>query len=678
MSSDLSPDSFDDLDDVASPRSQELVMEGNAEVERRLHDAEFEADQARLRAVLEDDDKLFVCRRRGAFLYDFHRNAQHPRGLWRRLAADLPPGPQADWEPVFDLDAYCRETNREWAWRGVVEGPDGERILLMLSDNGSDVLVTREFDLAARAFVAGGFETPPCRQTVGWDAPDRLLVCAATEEQHAVRSGWPRTVRAWERGTDLADAPVIYESEWDDVGAGAERLEGEDGSTLVLATRHTIKTSTFVVETEGRRTTLDLPRASDKRLNDRFVAWQPHEDGAHPAGTVVLSSFRGPALDRVLVPTTPRGAASDVLLSRDWLVVTGHQELVPWLRVLDLRDPEGELREVSLPEGVTGAWPFWHTTDPWRDGPLGRDARLDVMVEGMLRPSTLLSIDLADPGWRLEEVGQAKPTFDAAGMDARLLSATSADGTEVPYHLALPREAARGPVPVVVTAYGGYEVSMPAGYLGLHGPVLLEKGIGLAVAHIRGGGEFGPAWHRAAVREKRPRSFEDCAAVAYDLVGRGIAPTGGVGFVGGSNGGLLACVMATRFPEAFGAVKADVPVTDMLRFHRYEAGAAWIEEYGDPDQEADAAFLRAYSPLHQVRPRFEIAYPTLLIDAPAHDDRVAPAHARRLAQAMRDAGQDVLLRTSLTGGHSGGETSERQALDAALEAAFFRRTLART
>ncbi len=677
MPSDLGLDGSDDLDDVDSPRSQALVATGNAEVERRLYDQAFEADRARLRAILEDDDKLFVCRLRGRFSYDFHRNAQHPRGLWRRLPVGVAAAVDAPWEPVFDLDAYCRATGREWAWRGAVEGPDGGRVLLMLSDNGSDVLVAREFDLEMKDFVAGGFETPPCRQRVGWDAPDRLLVCAATTERHAVRSGWPRTVRAWERGTALADAPVIHESGWDDVGTGAGRLEGEGSSTLVLATLHTIKTSTFAVETGGRRVALDLPRASDKRLNDRFVAWQPQEDGAYPAGTVVLSSFRGPPLERVLVPPTPRGAVSDVLLSRDWLVVTGHEELVPWLRVLDLRAPGGELRELPLPDGVTGAWPFWHATDPWRDGPLGRDARLDVVVEGMLRPPTLLRIDLADPAWRLAEAGQAKPSFDAAGMDARLLSATSADGTDVPYHLALPREAEQGAVPVVVTAYGGYEVSVPAGYLRLHGPVLLERGIGLAVAHIRGGGEFGPAWHRAAVREKRPRSFEDCAAVAQDLVGRGIAPKGGVGFVGGSNGGLLACFMATRFPGAFGAIKADVPVTDMLRFHRYEAGAAWIEEYGDPDDPADATFLRAYSPLHQVRPRAEVAYPPVMIDAPAHDDRVAPAHARRLAQAMRDANQDVMLRTSLTGGHGGGETSDRQALDMAVEAAFFRRTLAR-
>ena len=173
----------------------------------------------------------------------------------------------------------------------------------------------------------------------------------------------------------------------------------------------------------------------------------------------------------------------------------------------------------------------------------------------------------------------------------------------------------------------------------------------------------------------RPRAFEDCVAVGRDLVARGIAPEKGTGFVGGSNGGLLAAVMATRYPEDWGAIKADVPVTDMLRFHLYEAGPAWIEEYGDPDKEDDAAYLRAYSPLHQVRSQTEVAYPPLLVDAPAHDDRVDPAHARRFAQKLREAGQDAMLRTSEAGGHGGGETSDRAATDMAMMAAFFRRSL---
>ena len=199
------PDDLD-LEDPNSARSQALVAECNAEVARRLHDNVFKADRDRLRAIIEDDDKLFLCRKRGAWIYDFHQNAEHPRGLWQRLPKHLTPSPDADWEPVFDLDAYCHETGREWAWRGPVDRPDSARVMMMFSDDGSDNLVGREFDLSAKTFVAGGFETPLARQSLAWDGPDALLLSAATGPEHATRSGWPRTVRQWRRGRPAPQA----------------------------------------------------------------------------------------------------------------------------------------------------------------------------------------------------------------------------------------------------------------------------------------------------------------------------------------------------------------------------------------------------------------------------------------------------------------------------------------
>lgn len=671
------PDDLD-LEDPRSARSQALVAAGNAEVSQRLHDAVLEADRQRLRAIIEDDDRLIVGRSRGGYLYDFHRNAIHLRGLWRRIPDHLTPRPDAPWEPVFDLDAYCQETGREWAWRGPADRPDGARVMLLFSDDGSDVLVAREFDLAAKTFVQRGFETPPARQSVAWDGSDTLLVSASTSPEHATRSGWPRTVRAWRRGTALADAPVIHEAAQDDVAAGAHRTSGEGGGPLLLWTSHSVLSSTLAVEKEGQRIPLQLPPQSNKSANDQYVVWEPLDDGDYPAGSVVLRRFDGPTFERVLFEPRPRSTTVHLLLSRDWLVLTGHDDLRPWMRVLDLRKPEGNMQEVPLPEDASSIWVAWHAVDP--DSESGRDMRLNVLAEGMLLPSTLyrLDLDTMSDAPQLEFVARDKSSFDASGMEARLIQATSADATLVPYHVALPREATNGPVPVVVTAYGGYGVPVPAYFLKVEGPALLEKGIGFAVAHIRGGGEFGPPWHRAAMGANRPKAFEDCVAVARDLVARGLAPEKGVGFVGGSNGGLLAAVMATRYPEDWGAIKADVPVTDMLRFHLYEAGAAWIEEYGDPDKEQDAAYLRAYSPLHNIRPGAEVAYPPILIDAPAHDDRVDPAHARRFAQKLREAGQDAMLRTSETGGHGGGETSDRAATDVAVMASFFRRMLART
>ena len=662
-----------DLEDPDSPRSAALVEEGNAEVARRLGAAADE-DRAPLRAIIEDPDKLFACRLRGGFLYDFHRSQAHPRGLWRRVPADVAPAADAPWEAVLDLDALWRETGEEWAWRGPAEAPDGRRALIHLSRDGADVGVSREFDLEAKAFVAGGFETPLCRHDASWDGRDRLLIAAATGEGHATRSGWPRTVRAWDRGAALDAAPVVHAAEEGDIAAGAAREHGE--GTLLLHVAHTITESTLLAEDERGRRALPLPRAAAKWANGRFAAWVPREDGDHPAGALVLRSFRGEAFERRLAAPSPRGAVSGVLLSRDWLVAWGHEGLVPWLRALDLSRPEGRLRDLPLPEGATSAGPRWLAAPPWTEGPLGRDARLDVVAEGMLLPPTLLRVDLAEPSALLAPVARAKASFDAADMTASLREAVAPDATAIPYHLALPREAADGPVPVVMTAYGGFDIPATATYARLWGASLLERGIGVAVAHVRGGGEFGPSWHKAALRERRPVAFADAAAVARDLVARGVAPARGVGFVGGSNGGLLACALAVFHPDAFGAIKADVPVTDMLRFHRLTAGAAWIEEYGDPDDPGDAAHLRAWSPLHNVPPRSRVACPPLLIAAPAHDDRVDPSHARKFYRAMREAGQDVLLRTSGSGGHGGGEASDRQAEDAAVEAAFFRLHLA--
>ena len=678
-----------ELDDPDHPRSRELIERGNAAVARRLHDETWREDVERLRGILEDEDRLIIGRRRGAHIYDFHRSADHPRGLWRRLPAAVEPTASADWQPVFDLDAHCEETGHEWAWRGPIDRPDMARVMLVLSDNGSDVCMAREFDLEACAFVEGGFETPPARLNLSWDGSDALLVSAALGPDHATRSGWPRTTRRWQRGTTFEDAPVVHEADHESLLSFAERVVGPDG-LVAFVEMHTIQSLTVTVERggaqggertgeqRGERRALDLPRDASIQVNHRLAAFQPHEDAkGHPAGTLVLTDFDR-SFERVLYEPQPRGALDWFVMTRDWLVMKGHDELRPWLRILDLSDAQNPIRDVPVQsDGTLDA--FFHSAQPdgtgTGDGEGRSDPRIDIMVQTMLEPPTLLRFDpRKDAAPAI--VAREKPRFDTTGMRTELLEARSEDGTMVPYHIALPREAAHGPVPVVVTAYGGWAASMSPWYQRMWGPALLERGIGVAIAHIRGGGEFGPTWHRAAVRESRPRAFEDTVAIARDLVERGLAPAGGVGFVGASNGGLLASVMLTRYPDDWGAIVPIVPVADMLRFHEYEAGAAWIEEYGDPDVEGDAAFLRAYSPVHNVASVTDTVYPPALIDAPTHDDRVDPAHARRFYDELANAGQDVLLRTAETGGHGGGETSDRQAEDTATRAAFFRQALA--
>ncbi|MEJ6395522.1 prolyl oligopeptidase family serine peptidase [Gymnodinialimonas sp. 2305UL16-5] len=658
------------LDNPDHPASKALVEEGNQKVDALLKDAEFTAQAKHLRKVFEREDKLFHCRRRGDYIYDFHRSATQPKGVWRRLPYDQQPHPDAEWELVFDLDAYCAETNGDWHWHALWDGPNPDRVMIGLSDGGSDRLMSFEFDLETKSRVVDGFQTPTCRHSLAWDTTDRLLICAATSDAHRTASHWPRTIRLWPRGTLLEDARIIHEGTDQDVVANVQAVGPVDARLRIYQVLHTIRTSTYTLERDGQIETLDLPRAADVEISASALAWCPQEDAEHPAGSLLLRRHGEREIHRLYTPTE-RGAVTRFFMSASHLIVIGHEDLQPWLKVLDLTSDIIDLQEQLLPDGVSSVFAYFYNAHP----DLSQDATLMFQCEGMIQPSTLARIDLVERNGQSQVEAHLPPTFDATGMTTRLLQARSDDGTAIPYHLALPPDAANGPVPVVLLAYGGFGVTYEAGYQFSLGPSLLEQGIGLAIGHIRGGDEFGPKWHRAAMAHNREKCFQDAHGIACDLVNRGISKPRSVGFVGGSNGGLLASVLLTRYFETFGAINADVPVTDMLRFHLYKSGAAWIEEYGDPDKPEDAEVLRAYSPVENVKPANITRYSPILIDAPAGDDRVDPAHARRFAWQLQQNGQEVLLRTPNTGGHQGSTVAEARAEDQAIKAAFFRRYL---
>ena len=444
---------------------------------------------------------------------------------------------------------------------------------------------------------------------------------------------------------------------------------------MALVVIHDINgTQTLTLLRDGRRVAVDLPGRRHAGATSRGIAWQPLEDtGAHPAGTLLWRPLAdadgaGSGEDIVLFRPTERRVVSSFGASDRWLAVSVSDNLVPELHMLDCTAPGAGLRRVPVPGDYQSVGASWLNASPDH----ADDHRLDIVASGMIEPPTLLRFDPAAFDRAPAVLRRAKARFEADGMRSLMLEARSEDGTMVPYHLALP--AGEGPHPVVIGAYGGFGVDTYARYLAF-GSLIYGRGAGYCFAHVRGGGEFGPGWHLAAVRQQRHKAFEDCVAIARDLVERGLAPAGGVGMTGGSNGGLLAGVMLTRYPEAFGAIVSKVPVADMLRYHHFPAGRAWIDEYGDPDDGEDAAYLRSYSPVHQVVPAAERRYPPVLIDAPVNDDRVDPSHARRFAHRLIEAGQPTLLRTSGTGGHGGGDASDAQARNVAASAAFFLRTL---
>ena len=665
------------LEDASDERTRAFVARENERVAPWLEDEVCERDRAYALSVFESDDKLFACRQRGAHLYDFHRGPDHPRGLWRRIPAIRTPQPDAPWEPVFDLDAHCVETGEEWAWRGVANGRDPTRVMVHLAQGGSDVGVHREFDLDALSFVRNGFETPPSRGHVEWQDANTLLAMLSTPG-HATSSGWPATVRRWRRDEPLDDAEVLLRADKADLAVHAYAV-GEGNDALVsLSVMHDINgQQTLAVLGGHERREIDLPNPRYAVATAHGVLWQPLEDvpfdaGAHKAGTLLHRSLPNePGKERVLFEPGERRTVEHFVASDRWAHVLIHGNLVPELYMLDMRAPERGVRQVRLPDGVERVSAIWLHADPDAAG----DHTLLIVTAGLLQPQELFRFDPERDDFDGERVvvTQQPARFDASGCRVELMEARSDDGTMVPYHVALP--PGEGPHPVVVDSYGGYGFPTLPFYLSTKGRLYLERGIGYALAHIRGGGEFGPAWHRAAIKHSKHKSYEDCAAVARDLVERGLAPASGVGMIGASNGGLLAAVMATRYPELFGAVAAIVPVMDMLRYHLFPAGRAWMDEYGDPDDPDDATYLRSYSPWHQVRPASEVRYPPVLVDAPINDDRVDPSHARRFAHRLREAGQPVWLRTAGTGGHGGGDSSHALAANAATRAAFFRRTL---
>ena len=229
--------------------------------------------------------------------------------------------------------------------------------------------------------------------------------------------------------------------------------------------------------------------------------------------------------------------------------------------------------------------------------------------------------------------------FDASGLISEQFEARSKDGTMVPYFVVRPKEQ-KSPAPALLYAYGGFQMPLLPGYGGIRGKVWLEPGNVYIQANIRGGGEFGPDWHIAALKEKRQNAFDDFAAVAEDAIARGITTAGQLGIEGGSNGGLLVGVSLTQRPELFGAVIIDVPLLDMLRYTLLPPGASWIAEYGDPAKADEAVYLAAYSPYQNLRN--SAAYPPVLFMTSTADDRVHPGHARKMAARMQGMGlEDV-------------------------------------
>ncbi|WP_433076252.1 prolyl oligopeptidase family serine peptidase [Dactylosporangium sp. CA-052675] len=664
------------LEDVEGPEALAWVRERNAETVAALTGGErFAALRDGIRAVLDADDRIPMIAWHGERVYNLWKDAGHPRGLWRRTTLESYRGDTPDWQTVLDLDALAEAEGENWVWQGATylrTGPLGgeHRCLVALSRGGADASVVREFDLDALEFVKDGFELPEAKSSVSWIDADTVFVGTDTGPGSMTSSGYPRQVRAWRRGTAVADAPVVFEGSPDDVSVRATSDPSVDGRRAIVRQATDFFNARRYLLVDGALTELDVPEDAGVDIHREWLLVRVRTDWpvagvTHPAGTLLITRLESYLSgDRTLTPLftpDPHTSLSYAQWTRTGLILVLLADVRSRLELLSFADGEWRRQVLGTELGQTDVWTTNQDTDE----------QYLLLSSGFTLPPTLRHgvLGSAEGPTILK---QGPPYFETDGIETRQFFATSADGTQVPYFV-VGRPGA-GPGPTLLSGYGGFEVSRVPAYNSIIGRGWLARGGTYVVANIRGGGEYGPAWHRAALRDRRPRAYEDFAAVAGDLVERGITTREQLGAEGGSNGGLLMGVMLTRYPELFGAIVCAVPLLDMRRYHLLLAGASWMAEYGDPDNPDDWAYLSLFSPYQNVRDG--VPYPPTLITTSTRDDRVHPGHARKMVARLREHGKNVTYYENIEGGHGGAADNAQLAFKWALAFEFLWRTLA--
>lgn len=663
------------LEDVHGDRALTWVRERNAQSQKELTARpEYAPIRAEVLDVLNAKDRIPYVSRRGDWLYNFWQDEAHKRGLWRRTTLAEYRRSEPRWDTLLDLDALASAEGENWVWGGATcHGPAYRRCLLSLSRGGADAKVVREFDVADKRFVDGGFTLPEAKSDVEWIDADTVYVATDFGPGSMTDSGYPRIVKRWQRGTPLAAATTVFEGRPTDVSAGVwlDRTPGFE-RTVFMRSIDFYHRETLLLEGD-RLVKLDVPSdASIHFMRDTLLMSlrSDFEAGGtrFPGGSLVAADaaayLRGERrLKALFTPTATRSLAG-YTTTRDHVLVDVLDNVASKLEQWTKRGNEFVFSEVAAPFpgtlGVTGLHDVLVSDDP-----LANDYLLSYT--DFLTPDSLLLAN-ADRAGR-EPLKSRPPLFDSTGMRVEQRFATSKDGTRVPYFVVWPRGAvADGSNPTLLYGYGGFEVSLNPWYSGGIGRSWYRRGGVFVVANIRGGGEFGPAWHRAALKENRQRSFDDFIAVAEDLVAQRITSPRHLGIEGGSNGGLLVGAVFTQRPELFNAVVCQVPLLDMRRFHRLLAGASWMAEYGNPDLPADWATLAAYSPYQRVQPG--VKYPRVLFTTSTRDDRVHPGHARKMVARMLAQGHDPLYYENIEGGHGGAADNEQRAHLQALEFSY--------
>ena len=662
------------LEEVEGERAMAWVKEHNAKTLGTLQgDARFERLQSEALRILEATDRIAAPGFRGRTIYNFWQDKDHVRGLLRRTTLASYRTATPKWETVLDVDALSKSENANWVYRGAnCLAPEERYCLISLSNGGKDATEMREFDLVTKEFVPNGFKLPESKGGATWVDRNTLLVSRNFGDSTVTKSGYPFTTRRLTRGGTLEAAPEIFRGKPEDVSAGAFVLRDADGKIQGTFGNRGVtfyEGETWLLDgAEPVKLPFPVKSSIQALVDDQLVFTTEIDWNEFKVGDLLaydLSELKAnPASAKayLILRPGPREAIEGVTSTRNRLVVALYENVKGAVYVYDHNAGKWTRTKLALPEASTIG--------------LGSSSNLNdqifITVSNYVTPNSLWLAD-ASTG-KVEKLKSIPERFDASKLTVDQHEATSADGTKIPYFVVRPKSMALdGNNPTLLYGYGGYQVSLLPSYPATIGKLWLEDGGVYVVANTRGGGEFGPSWHQAALGANRQRAHEDFIAVAQDLITRGITSPRRLGIMGGSQGGLFMGVAMTQHPELFNAAVIQVPLFDMLRFHKLPPGASWMAEYGNPEIPEQRAWIEKYSPYQAIKPGQK--YPEAFIHTSTKDDRVHPGHARKAVARLEELGYPVLFYENTDGGHSAAAILKESAKRLALEYTYVTRKL---
>jgi prolyl oligopeptidase len=665
------------LENSADPKTQKWVQDHNASAKQVLEsDPRFKQIGDQARAIIVAQDRIPYPSQHGKMVRNFWQDQAHQRGYVRQTTTLDYMTANPTWESVLDIDALNKKESASWVYEGMqCLAPDDDLCLVSLSDGGRDEAVIREFQVSTKQFVVGGFEVPAAKTRVSWIDKDTLFIGTNMGPDSLTSSGYPRQIRIWKRGTPLAESKLIFTGNVSDVSVDGFKNHRQDSGLMYLSQGLNFFEDKLFLFDGTHATPLPFPTTADFQgdFNGQLMAmlrqdWKA-KTKTYPAGTVISIPVnqvgKADAESHIEVIFTPnkQQAFQGFAKTKDYLLLSA------------LNNVRGEILKVTR---TGGKW-ISHPVKMPNDGTLtiidSSDYSDDVFVTYQTYnvPTSLYygHGDLTKP---LKKIKSLPAKFDASDIVTEQHQAKSHDGTMVPYFIVHKKGMTlNGSNPTLLYAYGGFEISETPLYSGVTGKIWLEKGGVYVVANIRGGGEFGPRWHEAALKENRQRAYDDFASVARDLVSRKITSARRLGIQGGSNGGLLMGVALTQHPELYNGVVCESALLDMIRYTQMPPGASWIGEYGDPADPAVAAYISKFSPYQNIQSGE--AYPEAFFHISTADDRVQPGHTRKMVARLEEKGHPVLFFENTEGGHGGAADPEQTVHKIALEYTYLYRKL---